>query len=158
MNTIQLHRVLTQDKFTKMYFLDVFPSDHLPAEIFNYPTCFIVNVDSSAEPGSHWVAFYISSPHHLQFFDSYGNAPVFYEGPISDFASRYLYVDYNPMTLQSNITAVCGQYCVYYLYSKCRGHSLKKILSSFVSNHICNDKQVYNFVWKQFHVQVNFYQ
>ena len=136
----------------------MFPSDHLPRRIIKYPTCFIANIDSSSEPGSHWVAFFLSFPMKLEFFDSYGNAPAFYEGPISDFVSNYTYVDFNPMTLQSNVTAVCGQYCIYYLYARCRGLPLKTIVSSFINNHICNDKRVYNFVWKHFKIRENFYQ
>lgn len=158
MNTIQLRRILTEDKFTRKYFLDIFPSDHLPNEIHKYPACFIANADLSSDPGSHWLAFYLPSPHHVEFFDSYGNAPTYFKGGISDFVSRYSHVDYNPAILQSNVTAVCGQYCVYYLYSKCRGHSLKKILSSFVTRHLWNDKRVYNFVWKRFYVRTKFYQ
>lgn len=158
MNTVQLRRVLRRDNFTKNYFLDVFPSDHLPDEIHKYPSCFIVNVDSSAEPGSHWVAFYLSRPNQVEFFDSYGNDPTFYKGPISEFTSTYKNVKYNPMVLQSNVTAVCGQYCVYYLYCRCRGKSLKNIVSSFVTKHLCNDERVYNFARRLFHVRTSFYQ
>lgn len=158
MNTIQIHKILSRDKFTKRYFLGVYASNHLPHTIKNYPSCFVANVDSSAEPGSHWVAFYVSSPEKMEFFDSYGNKPTYYKGHISNFAARYVQVDYNPLVLQSHVTAVCGQYCIYYLYSKCREHSLKKILSVFVTRHLCNDRRVYNFVSKRFHVHGNFYQ
>lgn len=155
---MQLQDILSRDPFTKKYFLSVLPSDQLPKEILEYPTCFIANVDSSTEPGSHWLAFYVHTRHVIEFFDSYGNAPTFYNRSISDFVGRYTQVDYNPLTLQSNVTAVCGQYCVYYLYSRCRGKSMKKFLSSFVTKHLCNDQRVYNFVSKRFHVYVNFYQ
>lgn len=158
MNTMELCQILSRDPFTKKYFLDVFPSDQLPYEIFKYPTCLIANVDSSAEPGSHWIAFFLRNSQEIEFFDSYGHSPAFYEGPIFDFASRFAHVNFNQMTLQSNVTAVCGQYCVYYLYSRCRGQSLKTFLSNFVTNHISNDKRVYNFVWKRFHVRTHFFQ
>jgi hypothetical protein len=158
MNTAQLQRVLSQNTFTKKYFLDVFPSDQLPMQITKFPTCFIANVDSSGESGSHWLAFYISTAHNIEFFDSYGNAPTFFEGDISDYVSSFPNVKYNPQMLQSNATAVCGQYCIYYLYTKCRGRTLKDFLSSFINKHICNDLRVYNFVAKRFHVYANFYQ
>lgn len=158
MNTSQIQYILSHDKHTKKYFLDVFPSDHLPRKIKKYPACFVVNVDSSSEPGSHWVAFYLPTSKKLEFFDSYGNATTYFDGPISKFASRFPQVTYNPLVLQSNVTAVCGQYCIYYLYSRCRDVSLKKFLSSFVTKHMCNDQRVYNFVSKRFRITTNFFQ
>lgn len=158
MNTLQLRRVLSRDAYTRKYFLDVFPSDHLPSEIQRYPACFVANDDASTDPGSHWVAFYVSGPNEVEFFDSYGNEPSFYAKTLSDFASRFSILTYNPLTLQSNISAVCGQYCIYYLYSRCRGRSLGDILSSFVTNNVCNDFKVYDFVMKRFSVRTSFFQ
>lgn len=158
MNTLQLQQVLTQDYFTQKYFMNVYPCDQLPTEIQSYPTCFISNVDSSTEPGSHWLAFYLPSEDEIEFFDSYGNPPSFFRKEIMDFVSRYSKMDFNPMTLQSTSTAVCGQYCIFYLYCRCRGQPPRKILSNFITNHMCNDRQVYNFVAKKFNVYPNFYQ
>lgn len=158
MNTLQLNQILRQDRFTRSNFLGVFPSDQLPTNIPIYPACFIANVDSSIEVGSHWVGFFILDPERLEFFDSFGNAPSYFEGPISNFQSRFYFVDYNPIVLQSNVTAVCGQYCVYYLTFRCRGRTLEEIISSFVNKNICNDRRVYNFVWKRFQKRANFYQ
>ena len=158
MNSLEIKNILSHDRVTKKYFLDVFPSDQLPVRIVHYPACFVCNVDSSTESGSHWLAFFLSSPDEGEFFDSYGNVPRYFKGPISEFASRYSRMNYNPLILQSSITAVCGQYCVYYLYSRCRGQTLQKILSNFVTKNVCNDRLVYNFVAKRFGVYVNFYQ
>lgn len=158
MNTVQLQQILFRDAFTQKSFLGVFPSDRLPSFIPHFPACFIANVDPSTEPGSHWIAFYLLSPRRLEFFDSYGNAPPYFQGPISNYASRFDYVNYNPMILQSNVSTVCGHYCVYFLYCKTRGQPLKKIVSSFVSNNMCNDRRVYDFVLKRFHVRTSFFQ
>lgn len=158
MDNFQIKNILSRDKFTRKYFLDVYASDQLPEWIEHYPACFICNVDSSAKPGSHWLAFYLPSKNHVEFFDSYGNHPHFFQGPISDFVSRYPRIEYNPLMLQSNVTTVCGQYCIYYLYSRCRGKSLQNILSHFVTKNLCNDQRVYNFVAKRFHVMTHFYQ
>lgn len=99
----------------------------------------------------------MSSPDEVEFFDSYGNDPAFFRGPVSNFASNFYSVMYNPLTLQSNNTAVCGQYCIFYLYSRCRGKTLKHVLSYFISENLCNDQRVYNFVAKRFRVFVNFF-
>lgn len=158
MEARHIDNILSHHPATKKYFLSVFPSDLLPRKISRFPACFICNVDTSNQPGSHWLAFYISSPNRVEFFDSYGNPPDFFQGPIADFVSRYSRVIYNPLTLQTNVTAVCGQYAVFFLICKCRGESLKKFLSRFVTENICNDQRVYNFIAKRFRVYVKFYQ
>ena len=120
--------------------------------------CFVYNVDESTKPGSHCLSFYLSDDDRVEFFDSYGNEPSFFKGPISNFVSRFSQVTFNPVTLQSNVSAVCGQYCIYYLYCRCRGKTLENIVSQFVSRNVCNDRSVYNFVAKKFHVYANFFQ
>lgn len=158
MNSKQIHDILSRYNITKNFFLGVYPSDMLPRKIKHYPACFVCNVDASNQSGSHWLAFFISSKDRVEFFDSYGNDPDFYQGPILDFTLQYSQVIYNPLTLQSNTTAVCGQYTIFFLICKCRGDTLKKFLSVFVTKNICNDVRVYNFVAKRFKVYVNFYQ
>ena len=158
MNSKQIQDILSSHKETKKSFLGVFPSDMIPKKIYRYPSCFICNVDASNQEGSHWLAFFISSSNRIEFFDSYGNAPDFFKGTISNFSSQYSEVLYNPLTLQSNFTAVCGQYTIYFLICKCRGDTMKKFLSQFVTKNICNDIRVYNFVAKRFRVYANFYQ
>lgn len=158
MNSLQIEEILSHDQVTQKYFLGVFPSDQLPKKITRYPACFVCNVDKSTEPGSHWVAFYLPSSEEVEFFDSYGNEPAFFQGPIDNFVSHFSRVVFNPLTLQSHVTAVCGQFCVFYIYCRCRGKTLKTILSEFVNKNLCNDHRVYNFVSKRFHVYANFYQ
>lgn len=158
MNTSQIKSILSSHESTKKIFLGVFPSDMLPTSIKHYPTCFVCNVDTSNMPGSHWLAFYIPSLDKCEFFDSFGNPPGFFNGPISDFCSRFPQVTFNPITLQTNITAVCGQYTIYFLINRCRNESLKRFLTRFVCENISNDQRVYNFVAKRFRVYVNFFQ
>lgn len=158
MNSKQIQDILSHDSKTQRCFQGVFPSDQLPEKMTQYPACFVCNVDPSEKPGSHWVAFYLPSSDSVEFFDSYGNAPTFFQGPISDFTYTFSDVMYNPLSLQSHVTAVCGQFCVYFLYARCRDKSLKTIVSQFVAKNVCNDHRVYNFVAKRFRVFANFYQ
>lgn len=158
MDSEQLYKALSENIHTRDIFVGVFASDQLPMEIYKYPACFIANVDSSSKSGSHWLAFYISSPNHLEFFDSYGQSPSSFRGRIWNYVKKYSHVNFNPMTLQSNVSAVCGHYCLYYLYSKCRGRSLNEILLSFIPEHLLNDVKVYNFVTKRFKVHTPFYE
>ena len=55
-NTLQILNVLQSDLFTKSVFTSVVPSDRLPNTISEKPKGFVVNVDTSDGPGSHWVA------------------------------------------------------------------------------------------------------
>ena len=158
MDTQQITNILSNHAKTKHSFLGVFASDELPTSIPHYPACFIANTDKSSEDGSHWVAFYINSPTSICFLDSYGNPPMYFEGGISRYVEYYQDLEFNPMRLQSNVTSVCGQYCIYYLYAKCNDHSLNDILLSFVPNQLCNDRKVHHFVTKHFKVVVPFYQ
>lgn len=158
MNSLQIEKILSQDPVTRKFFLGVFASDQLPRRMTHFPACFVSNVDKSTQPGSHWIAFYLPSPDEVEFFDSYGNEPLFFRGSISDYVSHFSHVTSNPLTLQSPVTAVCGQFCIFYVYYRCRGKSLKSFLSQFVSENICNDHRVYNFVAKRFGVFANFYQ
>lgn len=158
MNTQQLQRALSNNIHTRDTYLGVFASDQLPERITKYPACFIANVDPATKSGSHWVAFYIKSRYVIEFFDSYGHPPSYFPRNISTYVTHYRRVSYNPMVLQSNVTAVCGQYCVYYLYSKCKGRTLNSILLSFIPGNLYNDIKVYNFVTKYFNVRTQFYQ
>lgn len=158
MNSMQIEKILSKDRVTQKYFLGVFPSDLLPSKIERYPACFVCNADKSTEPGSHWIAFYLTSPKEAEFFDSYGNNPSYFKGPISNYASHFSQVTFNPLRLQSHVTAVCGQFCVFYIFSRCEGKTLKHFLNEFVSENICNDHRVYNFVAKRYRIYANFYQ
>lgn len=158
MDSLQIKNILSRDSVTKRYFLDVFPSDQLPTVVGHYPACFVCNVDKSSAPGTHWLAMYLAAPDKVEFFDSYGSEPTFFKGPISNFVSHFSHMTFNPVVLQSNVTAVCGQYCIYYLYCRCRGKSLKTIVSQFTTQNMCNDQSVYNFVAKKFGVYANFFQ
>ena len=58
MNTLQILNVLQSDSFTKSVFTSVLPSDRLPDIVLERPKGYIVNVDGSDKPGSHWVAMF----------------------------------------------------------------------------------------------------
>ena len=157
MNTQQIEKALRRNALTRKGFLGVFSSDKLPHTVHRYPATFVANVDSSEEPGSHWVAFYIPHRYRIEFFDSFGHAATDFPGPLSDYVNMFSKRDFNPVPLQSHTTVVCGHYCIYYLYSRCRGRTLKDIVSSFGPKKLGNDVKVYNYVTKYFHVRAPFY-
>ena len=54
--------------------------------------------------------------------------------------------DYNKRTLQSLTSDLCGQYCLFYICQRSRGHSLSKIVHHLFSNNtLSNDAKVFQF-------------
>ena len=52
---------------------------------------------------------------------------------------------YNSQRLQNRDSEMCGQYCVYYVWMRNRGYSMKEIVNSFSGNLAHNDKIVSQF-------------
>ena len=95
-------------------FLGVFPKDKIPHHISNYPCGLVMNTADGDQPGEHWVAAYFHTPCHAVFFCSYGRHPNYYN--LNNFMERNAVTySYNNQRLQSNITAYCGAYCIYFI-------------------------------------------
>ena len=149
----QIDQVLTQDPITASYFRGVFASDIIPDLRENEGI--IVNLDSSTEPGSHWIAFFVMDSQTLEMFDSYGNSPQFYGNRFENFISKYSTIHWNSTMFQSPTSNVCGAYCIYFIYKKCQGQSLCTIVNKL---SLCknNDFRMYQFVKKKYGVRMIF--
>lgn len=132
MDSIQLARALPDAVSPHSRPLGIYPRNLIPTRPSTYPSCFIANTDVSGRPGRHWIAFYFESPFHIEFFDSFGHTPSAYAFPLLCHA-------HNSLQLQSDFSLVCGQFCIFYLYYRSRGLSLKNIQSM-----LCPTQQVYN--------------
>ena len=90
-----------------------------------------------------------------EFVDSYEKHPIHYNKHFLDFMiGNAVEWDYNKIQLQSAFSIVCGQYCIYFLYHRCRKRTMSSIVNSFVNDKWCNDQLVYDFVrrkYKQIH-------
>ncbi|GFY66005.1 uncharacterized protein TNIN_441161 [Trichonephila inaurata madagascariensis] len=87
--------VLSQEKTTSPYFQSVYSRDTLPPLQENM--CAIVNSDDSSQPGTQWLALFVNDKRELEFYDSFGQPPVFYN--IS--TTTYLDVLWNSKVFQS---------------------------------------------------------
>ena len=148
MNTQQIENILSRIiPPNRCRFLGVFAKDKIPSPnslTHSFPICFVANTHDSHNPGEHWLAFFYDSPTSLEFFDSYGFSPDFYNFQISP-------TRMNHQPIQSLTSSVCGQYCIFYLYHRSLGYSLSKILSSFsITDLDWNDKRVSHFICKNF--------
>lgn len=142
MNTRQIERILKQDFYVNPTFHGVCAIDTLPH--FEYGSC-VFNTAPSTKKSGHWIALYVTDS-TVEYFDSYGREP-----------SRSLKRRWwnklwcsNVVPLQSPLSAVCGQYCIYYLLHRARGFSMASIVMDFGSDVDLNDEMVHEFIEKRF--------
>ena len=153
MNTLQILNVLQSDSFTRSVFTDVLPLDRLPDRIPKRPRGFILNVDRSIGPGTHWVAIYLTPDGKGEFFDSFGQRPEFYNRNFETFLQNHSNTFiWNEQTLQSPWSRVCGQYCLFFALHRCRNIPMSTIVNMFTDNKEWNDMLVRDFIRKWYFV------
>ena len=138
MNTGQIESILKQDPYVGSSFQGVFARDKIP--YFESGSC-VINTAPSTRASGHWVALYVVGD-IVEYFDSYG-------GDVLNSLKRKWrgksWVS-NPVPLQSPLSAVCGQYCIYYLLHRTRGFPMSSIVMDFADDVDYNDHAVYEFV------------
>ena len=81
METKDIYRALKSNNTTRDIFVGVYPSDKLPAISALYlqsedtKQAYVINLDPSHLPGSHWVAVFCDHSGN-EYFDSYGLPPI----------------------------------------------------------------------------------
>ena len=138
MNTTQLSTVLNQDEYVGTIFRGVYPIDRLPTI---RDGAYVINTAPHNHEGLHWLAILIKND-NIEYFDSYGGEPSV---KLLRWGKKKQWM-INPIPLQSPLTSVCGQYCIYYLLHRARGIDLRTLLMDFGSDVDDNDKLVYDFV------------
>ena len=127
MDSIQILNIFRNDQVIQQIFNGVYPIDKLPKIPFK-PAALIINLDTSKQPGSHWVCLYFDKKAGCEYFDSYGRTP---SKKLINYMRKYATkIKYSKKCVQQLLTATCGQYCVYYLTWRCRGVYMKDILKS----------------------------
>ena len=146
MDSIQIRKAL--DRLILPHscnFIGVFARDEIP-KIHKYPSCFVINSDTSKSKGTHWLAVYCIDANCFEFFDSYALSPTYYN--IEIYHSKN-----NTKPIQSLHSSVCGQFCIYFLYHRSLGHSFNTIISSFSKFDLYwNDYHVAHFTKKLFRI------
>lgn len=101
----------------------VLPRNCVPRCVEQFPSVFIVNQDDSFSPGSHWTVVYFPYIDSLvEYFDSLGKRP----SPPEDHDFIY-----NPITLQSPLSSICGHYCLLFVHYRTKlGFSMKQFVDS----------------------------
>ena len=142
MNSQQLSSILQQDQYVGPIFCGVYPINHLPPI---RDGAYVINTAPHDHPGLHWVAVMVNGK-SAEYFDSYGGEPI---DVLRQWGKRKRWSN-NPIPLQSPLTSVCGQYCIYYLLHRARGIDLNTLLMDFEVDVDKNDKLVYDFVEDNF--------
>ena len=123
MNTSELNCILERALVgTDCKFLGVFAADRIP-NTNTFPSCFVASTDPARLAGTHWVACYCSSRDNIEFFDSYGFPPSFYEYLELPFTPT----KFNHVSFQALNSSVCGHYCVYFLCNRAYKRPLRSL-------------------------------
>ena len=136
MDSKLVEKVLTSDEFTRGTFRGVFPRDIFVETPFsslctNHPlNHYIVNLDESDSPGSHWIAVeYDKNTRNVTYFDSYALGPSLSSDIEDKFIKEAKTITYNftPLQMASAPSSVCGQYCILFCLLRARNFSLAKV-------------------------------
>lgn len=132
MNTRQINNAIKNKQF-----FGAFSRDEVP-NIKARPAGFIVNTDSSSEPGEHWVAIYLIDG-TSEYFDPFGFPPLHHT--TQKFMQEHCpngYV-YNCKTIQDYNSTQCGKFCLFFLKRRMQNQSYSHIVNLFSRDTKCND-------------------
>lgn len=149
MDALQIDSILRRDPYVgKLNYLGVFPSDEIPKEaIDGYPCCAVVNTKPHNHPGMHWVSFVKDEKNFGTYFSSYGDPPVNFE-EMSIVLQSCDEWQFNDVQLQTFFSAVCGQYCVFFLTHFARGFSLDSVIELIndSGDTFSNDALIFSYI------------
>lgn len=151
MNTIQLEKILeyyAKKSYKKSFFYGIFALDKLP-HVQTFPSCLIMNNQTSDNEGEHWVAIYFDKYRRCEFFDSFGKSPKFYG--IMPYLKKYSKsIKFNNKKIQSIFSPYCGLYSVFFLFFKLKGKSMNYYKNLFKKDPIKNDIMFSNWLKRYF--------
>ena len=133
-------------------FLGILASDELDKlRIIRPSVSFIVNLDISTEPGSHWIAIYIHKK-RLEIFDSLGfNMDLWetYPKHLLKFLSKYArsHNFYVSPVLQPPNSYTCGLFCAFYIIYR-KNHSFINCIKKFSKNILSNNRKLFTYMDK----------
>jgi hypothetical protein len=144
MNTNQLHYALKNNSVTKSYFCGIYSYDTLSL-IKRKPKLIICNTDPSYKSGEHWVLFFFNK-FSVEFFDPLGKDLNYYGINFVIFVKKFVNYYISNGRVQPIKSSLCGKYCLYYAFLRCKGYSMKQIMDIFPSYEIvimCVNKKFY---------------
>ena len=129
MNSGQLNSVMRQDTHVSPLAAPVMPRDIFvknARRLSSKKSECIINTDKAGLLGQHWIALHFSGRGRCDYFDSYGFPPL-HEDIINILRLCNVKVFYNSCTFQGVSTDVCGEYCLLFVFLRCRGFTMRRI-------------------------------
>ena len=119
-------------KISKAVFRGVISRDQILSIVNAKRGYYIVNLNDSTQPGSHWVVIHVrskSTGQLLEYFDSFGlNAP----NEVVELSDRLgVYYIYNSTQYQDLNSVLCGYWCLYFVNESRKGKSFYEIVRPF---------------------------
>ena len=119
-------------------FRGVFMRDTLPRTGPLNTECGIVNLNTSEQPGSHWVCYY-KDPHRRIYFDSFGQITPMeiqkYLKTKREFEVGKGAIQRNTDIVQRINTHVCGHFCLFVLKSLSDKHDFQGVLNELSNGY-----------------------
>ena len=106
---------------------------------------FIANTKRRNNRGEHWVAFFVKSPEHVEYFDSFGDWPPGGKEFV-DYLSAFKHAKFNRDKLQAPYEISCGPHTIYFLMKRCQGESFESIVKSLT--HPLGDVRVKMYIYE----------
>ena len=145
METHEFYHFFNQLPSIKNHFKGVFPIDKLPFLMKNR-TFIICNLDPSWQEGSHWIAFFKTTPSEVEIFDSLGFKP---EVVIPHLKFKKLHnITYNENAFQNKDSILCGKFCIMFCIERLLNPDLSffELLEEIFDGNVNkNDQIVTNF-------------
>ena len=129
--------------------IDVLAADEL--SLIKQNGAYVINTDPRRKPGQHWIAVYANENGIVEVFDPLGYPPDHYPY-MKDYWRRNKNFTFNAKRWQPPGTSTCGQFCLFYLFHKCRSWTLNdmsgfywtvnlmelnNLVLKFVANYLC---------------------
>ena len=151
MNTAELLSAVASHPVLKRYLGGVVASDQLPEGNKVRNKYYIVNLDASHQPGSHWVVCFKRDEGNL-YFDSYGFPPLI--ARIRQFMGSSF--AYNEKILQCPKSTACGQWCLFFVCWVLLGRSMDELSKRFASQDLIkNDHEINHWLKLALNVEEN---
>ena len=127
LNLIHYAQELNIPNFRGVFMRDTLPKNPRMKE------CVIVNLNTSKQKGSHWVAYWKSGKKRI-YFDSFGQiTPVEIQKYLKtkhEFNKNTLCIKRNTDIVQAENTCICGHLCLYVLKSLADGKNFQDTLNT----------------------------
>ena len=145
MESRELRDALNSNCVTRPFFKGVFASDRIPKvpkSSVKKDQFYIFNFDPQHKSGSHWVCAMLRPKGKKNvYFDSGGNPPSV--PTIKRFVGQSFV--YNTRELQFPLSTTCGQWCAFFIWKRCRGKRLKKMVKGFDKKDLLMNDHIINF-------------